>query len=137
MTFEMPLEVGKVREFARATKSDNAAYHGEHPAIPVTFLTSARLVWEPREQSPLARLGMDMRRVLHAEEEYVFHGPLPRAGQSLQVQTRLEARWEKEGRRGGLMRFARVVSEFRDSDGALVAEQRSTVVETARPPKEL
>ena len=33
------------------------------------------------------------------------------------------------------MRFARVVNEFRDAAGTLVAEQRSVVVETARPPK--
>ena len=44
-------------------------------------------------------------------------------------------RWEKEGKRGGLMRFARIVTEYRDAEGNLIAEQRSVVVETARPPK--
>lgn len=34
------------------------------------------------------------------------------------------------------MRFARVVNEYRDHTGTLVAEQRSVVVEPARPPKE-
>jgi hypothetical protein len=77
-----------------------------------------------------------MRRVLHGEEEYIFHGPPPRVGQTLSVLSRLDERWEKEGRRGGTMRFARIVNEFRDSTGALVAEQRSVVVETARPPKQ-
>ena len=33
------------------------------------------------------------------------------------------------------MRFARVINEFRDAAGNLVAEQRSVVLETARPPK--
>lgn len=41
---------------------------------------------------------------------------------------------EKEGRRGGRMRFAKLVNEFRDGEGAVVAEQVTTVVETARPP---
>jgi len=45
-------------------------------------------------------------------------------------------RWEKEGKRGGIMKFARLVTEFRDGEGTIVAEQRTTVVETARPPKE-
>ena len=76
-----------------------------------------------------------MRRVLHGEEEYIFHGPPPRAGQTLTVEARLGERWEKEGKRGGTMRFARVINEFRDAAGNLVAEQRSVVVETARPPK--
>jgi hypothetical protein len=34
------------------------------------------------------------------------------------------------------MRFARIVNEFRDAHGRLVATQRSVVVETARPPKQ-
>ena len=35
------------------------------------------------------------------------------------------------------MKFALLVTEFRDGEGALVAVQRTTVVETARPPKEI
>lgn len=136
MSYEMPIERGKVREFARATQSRHADYQGEAPLIPPTFLTSARLVWEPRSEAPIAKLGFDMRRILHGEEEYVFHGPPPRAGQTLTVETRLDGEWEKQGKRGGTMRFARVVNEFRDAAGRLVAEQRSVIVETARPPKE-
>lgn len=135
MSYEIPIERGKIREFARATQSKNDMHLGPDPIIPATFLTTARMVWEPRDQSPMGKLGLDMRRVLHGEEEYVFHGPPPRAGQTLTVETRLEREWEKEGKRGGKMRFARVVNEFRDEVGRLVAEQHSTVVETARPPK--
>jgi hypothetical protein len=136
MSYEMPLERGKVREFARATQSRNPAYQGPEAIIPATFLTHARLAWEPGIESPMAGLGFDMRRVLHGEEEYVFHGPPPRVGQTLTVETRLDSRWEKEGKRGGTMRFARIVNEYRDAAGTLVAEQRSVVVETARPPKQ-
>jgi hypothetical protein len=135
MSYEMPLEVGKVREFARATQSRNPAYSGPDAVIPATFLTHARLAWEPRDQGQIEKLGFDMRRILHGEEEYVFHGPPPAVGQTLTVETRTESRWEKEGKRGGTMRFARIVNEFRDAAGTLVAEQRSVVVETARVPK--
>jgi hypothetical protein len=93
------------------------------------------MAWEPSAESKFAELGFDMRRVLHGEEEYVFHGPPPKVGQTLTVEAHVGDRWEKEGKRGGTMRFARIVTEFRDAAGALVAEQRSVVVETARPPK--
>ena len=135
MSYEMPIKRDKIREFARATQSKNLAYFETAPTIPATFLTIARLAWEPRAESAIAQLGFDMRRVLHGEEEYVFHGPPPRAGQTLRVVARLGERWGKEGERGGATRYARVVNEFRDERGKLVAEQRSIVVETARPPK--
>jgi hypothetical protein len=100
--------------------------------IPPTFLTTARLSWEPTGESPSKALGFELARVLHGEEEYEFHGPPPRAGQTLTVTTRLGDTWEKEGRRGGAMRFAKVVTEFRDESGALVATQTSTLLETAK-----
>jgi hypothetical protein len=136
MTYPMPLEQGKVREFARATQSRNPAYQGPDAIIPATFLTHARMAWEPRDESQIELLGFDLRRILHGEEEYIFHGPPPTVGQTLTVTTRTEDRWEKNGKRGGTMRFARIVNEFRDLDGNLVAEQRSVIVETARPPKQ-
>lgn len=134
MTYEFPIERSKIREFARATHSRADAHRGERPIIPPTFLTAARLAWEPRAQSPLAQLDLDMRRILHAEEEYVFHGPPPAAGQTMHVDTRLVDQWEKEGKRSGKMRFVLVVNEFRDDAGTLIAEQRSTLVETSKAP---
>jgi len=132
MSYQFPVEQGKVREFARATKTRDPAYDGPKAVVPPTFLTHARLVWEPKEQSPIPGLGFELARVLHGEEEYVFHGPPPNVGQTLTVSTRLGDRWEKQGKRGGVMRFAQVVNEFRDESGALVATQTSTLLETAK-----
>ena len=134
MSYELPVERGKVREFALATQATDPAYWSADPVIPPTFLTTARLVWEPPEEHPTSGLGFDPARILHGEEEFVFHGDLPRAGQTLTVTTRVDGTWEKEGRRGGRLRFARLVNEYRDAGGELVAEQRTTVVETGRPP---
>ncbi|MBW3667896.1 MAG: MaoC family dehydratase N-terminal domain-containing protein [Actinobacteria bacterium] len=136
MSYEVPLERGKFREFALATKAESVAHFTDDPVMPATFLTVARLMWEPKDQNPMAGAGLDRRRVLHGEEEYAFHGPPPRAGQTLTVESRLDEQWEKTGKRGGVMRFVRVLTEFRDETGALVAEQRSTAIETARAPKE-
>jgi hypothetical protein len=133
MSYEMPIEVSKVREFARAVKSRNPAHRGPDAMMPPTMLTSAGLLWEPRGQAALDSLGFDVKRLLHGEEEYVFHGPPPRVGQVLEVESRVEETYEKPGRRGGMMRFGVVVNEFRDDEGKLVAEQRSLLVETARP----
>jgi hypothetical protein len=133
MSYRMPIEVGKVREFARAVKSRNPAHWGEEPVAPPTMLTSARLLWEPAAANEIAHLGFDMKRLLHGEEEYVFHGPLPRVGQVLEVESRVADTYDKPGRRGGTMRFAVVVTEFRDQDGKLVAEQRSVLIETSGP----
>jgi hypothetical protein len=44
---------------------------------------------------------------------------------------RIDKAYEKEGRRGGAMRFYELVTEYRDSAGELVAEVRSTIIVTA------
>ncbi|MGW6460672.1 FAS1-like dehydratase domain-containing protein [Streptomyces sp. NPDC055078] len=135
MSYTMPIELGKIREFSRAVKSRHPAHKGAAPVIPPTFLVSSRTLWEPAAESGIAKLGFDMRRILHGEEEYVFHGPLPRAGQTLTCESKVVETYEKPGKRGGSMRFGVVVTEFRDESGALVVEARSTLVETEKAPK--
>jgi hypothetical protein len=136
MAYEVAIERGKIREFARATMSRNADYEGAAAVSMPTFLTTARLFWEPAGASPFRDLGLDLKRTLHAGEEFIFHGPPPQAGQVLTAESHLADQFEKVGRRGGLLRFATVVTEFTDASGRLVAEQRTTVVETSHPPKE-
>lgn len=132
--FEMVLERGKIREFARATMSSHPAYLTDPaPVIPPTFLTTTSF-WAPPGRSVFARIRLDLRRVLHGGQEYTFYGPPPRAGTTLTVQTRVADVFEKQGRRGGTMTFVVTVTEFRDPTGRLVAEARSTVIETGRPP---
>ncbi len=131
----MPVERGKIREFARACKTDNPEYtEDREPVLPPTFLTT-RNFWMS-DNSPASRLDMDLRRVLHGGEEYVFHGPPPRAGTELTFQNRVDKIYEKEGKRGGTMTFAELVTEFRDPAGNLVAECRTTVIETGQAPRE-
>ncbi len=72
--------------------------------------------------------------MLHGEEEYEFFGPPPHAGQTLTVTSRLGEQWEKEGQRGGVMRFAKIVHEYRDDAGTLLPSSGPRVLETAKPP---
>jgi hypothetical protein len=131
-SYEVLIERGKVREFARAMQSENPAYEGDQAVIPPTFLATAAL-WAP--PGARADAGFDRARLLHGQQEFTFHGPVPRVGTVLQASERVESRYEKQGKRGGTMRFAVLVTEFRDGAGTLVAEGRSTLIERAAPPK--
>jgi hypothetical protein len=126
--YEMVVERGKIQEFAAATQSQDPAYRGPGAIIPPTFLMSSAL-WAPEGAS--VDVGFDRKRLLHGEQEFVFHGLPPRAGQVLKVSDTIADRYEKPGKRGGMMRFAVVVTEYRGEDGTLVAEARKTLIETA------
>jgi hypothetical protein len=134
---EYPLEVerGKIREFARAIRSEDPAYAAGSTSPP-TFLTTI-FFWEEwvANSNPWHLVGMSQERGMHAEQEYVFFGPPPAAGTKLVCQSRIESIYEKEGKRGGAMQFAVMVTEFRDERGKLVAEARMTGVETAHAPE--
>jgi hypothetical protein len=133
--FEMMVERGKVREFARATQSRHPEYLDDPaPPIPPTFLTSVSF-WQPPEANELwAKLGIDGHRLLHGEQEYEFFWQVPRAGTALVARTRVEEIYEKEGKRGGTMTFVVTVTDFHNTEGDLVAQARSTAIETGKPP---
>jgi hypothetical protein len=127
--YEMVVERGKIAEFAAAMQSQNPAYAGPSAIAPPTFLISSAL-WAP--EGAAVDHGFDRRRLLHGEQEFIFHGPPPRAGQTLVVNEQVVDRYEKPGKRGGMMRFAVVVTEYHSEDGTLVAEARKTLIETAQ-----
>ena len=41
-------------------------------------------------------------------------------------------RWEKEGRRGGILQFSETITEYRDAEGELVITVRDVGVSTQR-----
>ncbi len=131
----MRVEHGKIREFARAIKDPNPVYLDAEAArsiggivAPPTFLMTAAH-WDDGRGRP--DLGMDLKRVLHGEQEFEYRRPL-RAGDMLTAQTTVERVYEKKGKRGGTMTFAVTATEFRDAAGEVVAISRSTVIETGR-----
>lgn len=136
--YEIDVERGKCREFARSVHAEHAAYfEGTAPTSTPTFLTTTfhweldtpgAAIWE--------KVAMSQERGMHAEQEYVFFGPPPKAGDRLIAQSRIDRIYTKEGRRGGALTFVVMITEFRDRDGRLVAEARMTGVETAKPPTE-
>lgn len=135
--FRVVVEEGKVREFARATKSSNPAYlDGDQPPAtsPVTFLASSAF-WQGPEHSPWGGAEINWERILHGEQEFTFPGPPPAPGTVLSAEARIDRVYEKEGKRGGTMTFVEVVIEYRDESDAVVAESRSTIIETSQAPE--
>lgn len=133
--FRVVVEEGKVREFARAVKSEHPAYTADGPQAtsPATFLASSAF-WQGADGSPFAGVKLNWARILHGEQEFVFPGPPPAAGTELTAEARIDRVFEKEGKRGGTMTFVEVLTEYRDGSGAVVAESRSTVIETSQAP---
>ena len=137
--FEVFVERGKVREFAKGTYSRHPAYMDDpRPVIPPTFLAMAGYVWGYTLERPgdtdLRRAGLELAMTLHAEDEFVFHGPPPRAGGKLIAQTKVADVWEKRGARSGRLTFFKMLTEFRDEGGRLIAEDRTTSVDPEYAP---
>ncbi|HBD10707.1 MAG TPA: hypothetical protein DCZ13_01090 [Porticoccaceae bacterium] len=70
-------------------------------------------------------------RMLHAEQQYVYHKPI-RPGDELTVSTRRGNAWTKEGRRGGALNFTETITEYRDANGDLVVTATSVGVTTGK-----
>jgi hypothetical protein len=129
--FELRVELGKVREFARATKSKHPEHVAEDGVAPVTFLQTSAF-WMTPASNPWVGRGRKLERILHGEQEFTFHGEPPGPGAVLTGTARIDKIYEKEGKRGGTMSFTEMVTEYRDADGRLVAESRSTTIETSK-----
>ena len=141
--FDLPVERGKVREFALAVGEDNPMLLDPEEArlqgfpdvlAPPTFAVTQ--IWQvPREERE-ARLGanLDYERVLHGEQEFVYRR-LPVAGEVLKGTMRISKDFTKQGRRGGAMRFVTYESRFTDADGDEVLTAYYTLIQTAKDPR--
>jgi acyl dehydratase len=137
--FKMPVEWGKVREFARAIKDPNPVYFDPDAAkkecggipVPPTFLMTSSF-WQSADSSPA--LNFDLRRILHGEQEFEFFKPIL-VGDILTGQARVADLYEKEGGRGGKMTFMVMETEYKNQKGEKVAVARSTLIETGQTVK--
>ena len=142
ISFELPVEPDKVREFALAVGEDNPVFFEPETAhtlglpamvAPPTF-TVTQIFYVPRDERE-SRLGanLDYERVLHGEQEFVYRR-LPIAGEVLNGTMRISKDFTKQGRRGGEMRFVTYESRFTDADGAEVVTAYYTLIQTAKDP---
>ncbi len=128
----MPIERGKIREYAIATAAGRPAYTDDPKApVPPTFLATV-VFWTPIGQtlrSPAvlracaeAGVRADLGRLLSLEQEYVYHGALPHAGETLHTAEKLRDVTVKRTRDGRTMVIVRFTVEFSDDRGELRAE---------------
>jgi len=139
--YEMDIERGKIREFARAMHAPLSDFvEGRHPVIPATFLIAAPYTWGYTLERPrgtiFETIDHDLSVPLHAEESFIFPGTPPRAGDRLTCRASLEDVRTKSGAKGGDLTFLTMLTEYRGEGGRLVAEQRSTTVTTGQAPNE-
>lgn len=84
------------------------------------------------ESNPPAGSAEPTETALHAEQHFEYHRTL-RAGDVLTAWSHDGRTWQKESSRGGTMTFTEFVTEYRDSEGALVVTSRTVGVRIRRP----
>jgi hypothetical protein len=150
--FEFPVDRSAVMLFARSLGDIRPEYSDPNdPATkalggivtPPTFVQSSahwqpdypldltRPRTSPAPERPSEGTGGGLGRGLHAEQHYEYHHPI-HAGDTLTVTTRPGERWEKQGRRGGTLKFSESITEYRNQDGILCVTARSVGVQTER-----
>jgi len=77
------------------------------------------------------RGGGSLARLLHGEQRFEYHQPM-RAGMRLTVTSHPGKHWEKEGKRGGKLRFTETITEYRDERGELVVTATSVGIITEK-----
>jgi hypothetical protein len=135
----MPIEWGKVREFALATANGRVEYLGADAMIPPTFLATV-VLWddelgfsgseEVAAECRAVGVEPDWAGLLSLEQEYEFHAAVPRVGDRLVTSQRFDGVEVKQGKRGEMV-FVRFTVLFHDEldsgvAGPLRAECRYT-----------
>jgi hypothetical protein len=129
---EWVVERGKIAEFARAVLNEGPE-HDKPGAVATPTFPQSMALWRMRRGGPreVGRGGMDMRRVLHGEQEFEYVRPL-RDGDVLTATSAVKDEYEKAGKRGGTMKFVITETTFRDPDGEIVAYSRGTTIVTSK-----
>lgn len=127
------VEKGRLRFFAKAIGETDPVYSDEAAAkaagyrslpVPPTFLMC--LQGEGRDLvETLKVLGFDLGRILHAEQEFVYH-TMAFAGDTLTFDTRVGDVYDKKG---GALQFVVQETRITNQAGEHVADMRSSVVQ--------
>jgi acyl dehydratase len=126
------VEAGQLKFFARATGEKNGVYFDEaaareagHPALPAppTFLFCLASL-APENENIIAKLGVDMGRVLHGEQTFTYGAPI-HAGDVITLRTRISDIYEK---RNGALDFIVQDTVATNQNGEAVGETRTVIV---------
>ena len=130
--YQVDVEKGRLRFFAKATGQDDPVYTDEdsaraagHPGLPVppTFFFCLEME-SPNPAAVRELLGIDYRRLLHGEQHFRYHA-MAYAGDSLRFEPRVADIYDKKG---GALEFVRRETTVTNQHGALVAEMTCVTV---------
>ena len=130
--FEVDVEKGRLRFFAKATGQTDPVYTTEaaaleagHPGLPVppSFLFCLEMD-APDPAAIRNLLKLDYKRLLHGEQGFAYHR-MAYAGDRLRYQQRIENIYEKKG---GALEFVLRTTHVSNQRGEHVADLRSVTV---------
>jgi len=133
VTFQV--ERGKIAEFARATRETSPVYFDVDAAraagfadipAPVTFLQTLN---HHLPKGPIFPPMFSIKRIVHGASEYEIKR-LPVAGETLTARFRFVQAFDKQGKKGGTMRFAVRECAVTDAQGEEIVFRRDTLIET-------
>jgi acyl dehydratase len=99
---------------------------GVAEGVPPTFATAAEFTVFPTVIAD-PELDLDLRRVVHGSQEYVYARPLEE-GETLTVRTRIESIRMRAG-----SGFLTLVTQLEATDGAVVCTARALLIERGEP----
>lgn len=126
------VEKGQLQFFAKATGESNPIYFDEaaaraagHPALPAppTFLFCLESL-APEKESVMQKLGVDIGRVLHGEQQFRYLKPIY-AGDAITLTTRVSDIYDKKG---GALDFIVQDTEAQNQHGEPVGVTRTVIV---------
>lgn len=128
-TYQVNIEKGHIRRFCQAIGDTNPLFLDEQAAgksayegiiAPLTFPVALS------DEAVAFPLELDVRRMLHGEQEFIYHKPL-RPGESYTAQMKVADVYEREGK-SGKMQFIVLDTEFRDENNELAVVSRTNII---------
>ena len=133
--FTIEVERGKIRELALAIGDDNPIYQSKeaaqaegYPDVPLypTVPTMFALWGNTNMVDQLADLGINLMRVLHAEEEYEYLGSIYPGDKLTGVMKLVDAKSRQTPR--GSMDFLVIEIDYTNQHGGLVLKAREALI---------
>ena len=133
-TFRLPVDASKAREMALALGAEGWAEAEPQDLagrVVVPTFTACSGHWQDRRALMTGPLGLDLPRTLHGEQCWRFNRPV-RVGDLLEGVTTLRSVEERQGRRGGNMRFVTIRTRYSQA-GEPVLTEDMVLIETEPP----
>jgi acyl dehydratase len=132
----------KIHELTAAIGDNNPVYHSREaaqaagfPDVPISPTTPTTFTfWGARQQggNSLASLGIDVKAILHGEEEYEYLAPIYPNDILTGITTVVDGK-TRTGRDGSSMDIITTETNYTNQHNQLVLKTRSTVVVRQRP----